>query len=546
MERDEALASGTAALEAGRWEAARHAFAAALERRESPEALLGLGAALWWLGEVRPSVEYYERAFAAYRRAGDTVAAAGAAMWLCLSYKADLGNQAAASGWIARAERLLRETGPGPMQGWLWLTRGYETTDLSRTREFAERALEFARGSGDVDLELCALGDLGEALVGMGQVEEGFALIDEAMAGTLGGERRRLDTVVFTSCSMLIACELAADLERATQWCRVAEAFIRQYGCPFLHVECRTRYGGVLVATGHWADAERELTTALRITTDAWPAMHAQAVARLADLRLRQGRLDEAAQLLVDVDDWLATALPAAAVRLACGEPSVAIVLLRRLLHRLDENYVGTASTLELLVEACLAAGELGPAATSAERLAKLARGRDHSHIAARASLAQARVAMARGDADAGIRLFEEAVDRFSRLALPFETARARLALARAIGQGQPAVAIVEAQCALVAFEQLGAAADADASAAFLRSLGVAGRTGLRQTGALTQREQEVLRLIGLGLSNPEIAQRLVISRKTAAHHVSSVLAKLGLRNRAEAAAYATRTMART
>jgi DNA-binding NarL/FixJ family response regulator len=99
-----------------------------------------------------------------------------------------------------------------------------------------------------------------------------------------------------------------------------------------------------------------------------------------------------------------------------------------------------------------------------------------------------------------------------------------------------------EARGALAAFERLGAAAHADAAAALLRSLGVTGRTGPKHVGLLTKREQEVLQLIGLGLSNPEIARCLVISRKTVAHHVSSVLAKLDLRNRAEAVAYVTRT----
>jgi DNA-binding NarL/FixJ family response regulator len=105
-------------------------------------------------------------------------------------------------------------------------------------------------------------------------------------------------------------------------------------------------------------------------------------------------------------------------------------------------------------------------------------------------------------------------------------------------------MAVAEATAARDALERLGAAGDADAADALRRSLGAGGRTGPKRVGALTRREQEVLRLVGLGLSNPEIAQRLFISRKTAAHHVSNVLAKLGVPNRAGAIAYATRQAA--
>ena len=109
------------------------------------------------------------------------------------------------------------------------------------------------------------------------------------------------------------------------------------------------------------------------------------------------------------------------------------------------------------------------------------------------------------------------------------------------VAPGTPDAGAVEAQLALAAFERLGAARDADSAARLLRQLGTERRAWPRRHGALTKRETEVLSLLAAGLSNAEIAERLYISRRTAEHHVASILSKLGLRSRTQAAAYAVR-----
>jgi DNA-binding NarL/FixJ family response regulator len=161
------------------------------------------------------------------------------------------------------------------------------------------------------------------------------------------------------------------------------------------------------------------------------------------------------------------------------------------------------------------------------------------------ARLAKATVRAAQGDERARTD-FQDAVELFSVLSLPLEAAQARAALARALGSYAPAAAVAEARLALATFERLGATRDADASAALLRALGAPARTFRKGDGTLTRRESDVLSLLAEGCSNTQIADRLYISRRTAEHHVARILSKLGLRNRAEAAAYALREQTRT
>jgi tetratricopeptide (TPR) repeat protein len=190
------VAAGNGALQAGAWEEARDSFRAALECGESAEALFGLGTALFWLADLRGTVTSLEQAYAAFRRRPDPALAAAAALRLSFHHEAHLASPAAAAGWLARGARLIEDFGLDALRGELLLMRACLDGDSPAGEGWARAALDLGRRTGDPDLELCALSQLGALLVGQGRVAEGLALLDEAMAGSFGGEPRSLETVV--------------------------------------------------------------------------------------------------------------------------------------------------------------------------------------------------------------------------------------------------------------------------------------------------------------------------------------------------------------
>ncbi|MGH2799059.1 MAG: tetratricopeptide repeat protein, partial [Thermoleophilaceae bacterium] len=308
---------GTRALEAGDWATARGAFEAVVAQDDSPEALLGLGDALAWQGETDAAIDAWQRAYGAFLRRpqADPVQAAVAAINLSIAYSTSLGNDIAARGWLDRLARLVESVELEPLRGWVLVIRAVlDPGDPVAAERLGREALELARRFGDRDLELCALCEIGVALAGMGRVEEGLAQLGEAMAGSLGGEAERLDTVIYCCCRMIVTCSVAQEVDRAAKWIRAAERFTSRYGGLHLQVLCRVHYGGVLFATGRWEEAEAELLEAASMARRAERALHADALARLAELRIAQGRADEAARLLAGFDDESLTAAPLAAL----------------------------------------------------------------------------------------------------------------------------------------------------------------------------------------------------------------------------------------
>jgi ATP/maltotriose-dependent transcriptional regulator MalT len=532
---------GRRALEAARWDEAREAFESVLGAEETPDALAGLGLALWFLGDVSAGVAARERAVEGYVRTDRCDEAARIAVWVSHQHFI-AGRSSAARGWLARAERAVEGSETCAGQGWVAVERARHAETVEECAAHARRAMEIAKETDSGDLEVFAVSLLGRAEVSAGRREEGMRLLEEAMAAASAGRVSNVHTLAEAYCNLISACSSAGDWERATEWCELVDDFARTNETAPLYGACRTIHADVLLATGRWADAERALQSALDVHARYVPQLAAPTFAAMAELRVRQGRLPEAEQLLVGREEHPESLRALAHLRLAQGQPEVAEALLERGLLAAEDDAVQTSQLLALLVDAQLAQGH----AEAADRTVQLLAERSPNALsAARSQLSAGRVELAAGRTAEAAECARRALAAFGRLTMPYEVAEARLLLSRALAEANAALAAEEARAAFETFRELGAVRPRDEAAAVLRELGASTGGVPRANGQLTAREHEVLALLAAGLSNAQIAERLVISEKTAGHHVSHILAKLGVRNRVEAAAFAARSAPR-
>jgi len=536
----DSLAAGTSALAAGDWAAAQTEFEAALAVQDEPDARDGLARALWWLEGPARAIAERTRAYAGYHRAGHDAAAARVAVWLAHEYEVGLRNSAAAGGWMARAARALEKVPEGPDHARLELVRCECAGDPMQARNHAKAAHDIARRLGDPDLEITALGRLGLAEVRVGAVESGMSRMDEALAAALGGETAELETLGELSCALIAACDQTGDIDRLQQWYSLlGEATHERHELPVMSF-CGCCSAETLIAGGRLDDAERELTRALQLVeTSGSPGRCVDPRARLADLLVRQGRFEEAEQLLpgADGDGW--TVRARAELHLARGEAPAAVQVLQRRLRQVGSDSLLAVTVLDLLVQAHVAEGDPAAAASCAEDLEALATASGVERVRAFADRARGRVVPA-DDPRAALGHLEQALDRFGRLHMELDVGRTRLDLARRLRGIDRGAAIAEARNAMPSLHAARATYERDQAAALLRELGDESRPLTAQhVDDLTARELEVLRLLAEGLTNAEIAGRLFISTKTAGNHVSNILMKMGVRNRGQAAAAA-------
>jgi len=365
-------------------------------------------------------------------------------------------------------------------------------------------------------------------------------------AAIVAGELSDRIAIGLAGCYMLVACDRVRDYDRAVEWCTRLKAYCEKWGLHPLFAVCRTQYASICLWRGTWIEAEQELTAATRELAESRPAMTADGVVRLAELRRRQGRLVEAASLFEQAGPHPLAALGHAELAFDRGDLNAAAETAERYLRGVSPNNpTQRAIALDLLVRARGGSGDRVGARTALAELQAIAARLGTTPLRAAASLAAAYVALASGEADAARRHAEDALDLFLRSAAPFEVARTRIELAKALAAlGRADAAVEEARRAVDLLTELGAERDV-ARARTLIAHCSAGRgaaaTATDTRAGLTSREIEVLRLVADGLNNQIIAERLFVSEHTVHRHVANIFNKLSVSSRAAAVAQAAR-----
>ena len=352
-----------------------------------------------------------ERAFREWRNAGEPRAAALVAALLADLHSSGFGNRVVGRGWVARARRLLAPEGRCVEQGYVELAvMACETDDVERLEQATRFALELADEFGDSELEVRALADSGYAFVVRGRVAEGFARLDEAMAALSAGEVRSPSTAGKTYCALLSACERTGDVARAEEWTRVIYDDLSQLTggrSRIMYAQCRLVYGSALCTAGRWprrgGAARRPRTEWNRLS-----AHYAEAAVRLASLRLMQGRVEEAAELLGPFEDRPDACEPLGRLHLLAGELDLAEAVARRGLDGIRHDVLHAGRLRALLVEIELSRNNVDVAARHADALTELAEKAEHRPLLAQAELARGGWPR-RLDLDAAVSAFEQA-----------------------------------------------------------------------------------------------------------------------------------------
>lgn len=497
--------------------------------------LESLADAAWLMCRLDESTAARQRAYARFLDAGEHGSAARVA-WRLFWEHLYAGDTVVGVGWLRRARRHLVAAPEAAEHGLvaladaeLALNRG----DLDEAAAGAQRAIEIGdrrRVQGIVALGLALHG---RVLIARGDLGEGLACLDEAMTLVLGGQ---LDDYFAGAvyCALIAECREVGDVRRGSEWTDAARVWCASLPAitPF-HGICRIHRGEILCLRGSWNEAEREIRAAGDELAAFKPRSAAEAFYALGELHRRRGdyaaaedAFGRAHQLGHDPHPGLAL------VRLAQGRVSAASGALRAALADTSGAPTQRARLLAALVESSLTADDVGAAQEAADELGSIAAALDRPAVDAATAMARGAVRLATGDPGGAVAELRTAGTVWRDLGLPYEEAQTRLLIAaatRALGDEEGAVREIEV--AGHAFDRLGAEADRRRVAAILGSS--------PGPGGLTARELEVLRLVAAGRTNRDIAADLVISEHTVSRHLQNIFAKLGVKSRAAATAFA-------
>ena len=421
------------------------------------------GETAWWMGRLGEAIEVRERAFAAHKAAGDPRRAAATALALASDYSHRLESPVA-SGWVRRAERLLRDLPESREHGYLQrpligaaLARGSFEEALRR----AERLLEIAERLGDPDLEALGLQDKGRVLIAAGLVEEGMALLDEAVVAAVSGAVSPYATAV-VYCNATVAAADLTDYQRASEFADVAKRWCDRQAIAGFPGMCRVRRVEIMRLRGAWVEAESEARLACAELQDFSLDYAGEGFYQIGEIRLRIGDLDGAEKAFSQAHEMGRDPQPGLALlRRAQGRTDAGAKLLARALGDLAAVPLMRARLLPAEVELALALRDRGRAEAAAGELERIATQYGTHVLRAAAGTARGTVAFADDEYDSAIESLRGAWRIWQEADAPYEAARTRSLLAEAyLAAGDPEAAELELSAAATVLERLGAALD--------------------------------------------------------------------------------------